>query len=155
MFAWLKSLFSLPAPAGPPEEIKSFGPDEKVIANDNVAIEEDAWKIEFTDERSVPLFELPLSDTDNCLITYKAKMKSDGLSAPAYLEMFCRLPGRGEFFSKGVQNPLKGSNDWAEYAIPFYLKKGQKPDLLKLNVFAGGSGTVWIKDMQVLKTPYK
>jgi hypothetical protein len=37
--------------------------------------------------------------------------------------------------------------------IPFYLKKGQRPDLIKLNLAIEGSGKVWIRDVELLKTP--
>ena len=35
--------------------------------------------------------------------------------------MWCRLPGRGEFFSKGLHNKVQGTTDWASYEIPFFL----------------------------------
>jgi len=35
------------------------------------------------------------------------------------------------------------------------LKKGQQPDLLKLNVFGKGQGTIEIKDIKVLITSFK
>jgi hypothetical protein len=36
---------------------------------------------------------------------------------------------------------------------PFYLKEGQKPDLIKLNVVVEGLGTVWPRNVELLKTP--
>jgi len=67
--------------------------------------------------------------------------------------MWCRLPGRGEFFSKGVDQAVEGTTDWVSCEIPFYLKKGQRPDLIKLNLAIEGSGKVWIRDVELLKTP--
>ncbi len=66
--------------------------------------------------------------------------------------MWCRLPGRGEFFSRGLNQTLKGTTDWASYEIPFRLKKGERPDLIKLNLAVEGRGKVWIKDVELLKT---
>ena len=63
------------------------------------------------------------------------------------------LPGHGEFFSKGLDQAAKGTTDWASYEIPFYLKKGQRPDLIKLNLVVEGRGKVWLRDVQLLKTP--
>ena len=34
-----------------------------------------------------------------------------------------------------------------------YLKNGQSPDLLKLNLVAEGSGRLWIKDIELSQTP--
>ena len=67
--------------------------------------------------------------------------------------MWCRLPGRGEFFSKGAQQAVSGTANWARYEIPFYLKRGQKPDLIKLNLAVAGPGTVWLRNIELLKTP--
>lgn len=61
--------------------------------------------------------------------------------------------GKGEFFSRGLAQPLQGSSGWATYEIPFFLTEpGVTVDLVKLNVaFEGGGGTVWIKDVELLK----
>jgi hypothetical protein len=67
--------------------------------------------------------------------------------------MWCRFPGRGEFFSKGLHHAVKGTTDWVSCETPFRLKKGQRPDLLKLNLVVEGRGKVGIKDVQLLRTP--
>jgi hypothetical protein len=71
----------------------------------------------------------------------------------AYLEMWCRLPGRGEFFSKGLQDKVVGTVDWSSYEVPFRLEAGQRPDLIRLNVAFDGPGTVWLRSVQLLRTP--
>jgi hypothetical protein len=80
-------------------------------------------------------------------------MKAADLQGRAYLEMWCRLPGRGEFFSKGLHDGVSGTTDWGSYEVPFRLLQGQRPDLIKLNVAVEGAGTVWIKDVELLQTP--
>jgi len=92
---------------------------------------------------------------EQCIVTYRAQLKTANLQGGVYLEMWCRLPGRGEFFSKGFQQKVKGTNEWASYEVPFYLKKGQQPDLFKLNVVVEGSGTVWLRKLELLQTPLK
>ena len=69
--------------------------------------------------------------------------------------MWVRVPGRGEFFSRGLAQPLQGTSGWASYEIPFFLnEKGVKADLVKLSVaFEGGGGTVLVKDIELLKVP--
>jgi len=47
---------------------------------------------------------------------------------------------------------LSGTVNWARCKIPFYLKRGQKPDLIKLNVVVEGQGTMWLRDVKLLKT---
>ena len=89
------------------------------------------------------------------MLTYKTKIKTSALQGRAFLEMWCRVPGFGEFFSKGLNKAVQATTDWATYEIPFLLKKGQKADLIKLNLVVEGIGKAWIKDVELLKTPLK
>jgi hypothetical protein len=116
-------------------------------------VAQDGWVVDAREEQTIRLFEVQESHAEQCLITYRARMKTDGLTGRAFLEMWCRLPGRGEFFSKGLNQAAQGTTDWAFYEIPFYLKKGDRPDLIKLNLVIEGRGKVWLSDVQLLKTP--
>ncbi len=156
MFGWLKSLFRVPQPAGPAQELRSFSASDPTISKDSIAPEGDAWRVTGSTERqTIRLFEVQHPGVEQCMLTYRAQLKTEGVERKAYLEMWCRLPGRGEFFSKGLNNAVKGTNEWASYEIPFYLKRGQKPELVKLDLTVEGSGTIWIKDVQLLQTPLK
>jgi len=119
---------------------------DPTIARTNIAVHQVAWLIDTNDKQTFRLFELEDPEAQQCLITYRARIKSDGLAGRAFLEMWCRFPGRGEFFSKGFHQSVSGTTEWASYEIPFYLKKGQKPD--KLNLVVEGIGKVWIKDVE-------
>jgi hypothetical protein len=151
----LKSLFKGPEPAGLPETLRTFSAGEPTISRDGVEPESDGWRIDCPDARTVQLFEVTDPGAENCLLTYRARMKTERAQGRTYLEMWCRLPGRGEFFSKGFHNALKGSTDWASCETPFFLRKEQRPDLVKLNLVAEGPATVWIKDVELLKTTLK
>ena len=116
-----------PAPAGPAQTVRTFGSGD-------------------------PLFEVPLAGVESTILTYRARMKASDVKGKAYLEMWVRVPGRGEFFARGLAQPLQGSSGWATYEIPFFLnEKGVRADLVKLNVAFEGGGTVWIKDVELLK----
>jgi hypothetical protein len=134
---------------GKTRRLKGFAATDPTITRDGVKSEQGGWRIDASEPRTVRLFELPKPAVEDGIITYRAKIKSEKLQGKAYLEMWCRVPGLGEFFSKGLQNPIQGTTDWSSYEIPFFLKKGQTPDLLKLNVNMEGKGTVWIKDVEV------
>jgi len=69
--------------------------------------------------------------------------------------MWCHFPGKGEFFSRALQSPLSGSNEWTSQETPFFLKKGENPDNIKINVVVNGKGTVWIDDIHLVKAPLK
>jgi hypothetical protein len=118
-----------------------------------LAVDGDGWVLRATEPVVARLFEVPDPGAEQCLLTYRAAMKSQDLEGRAFLEMWCRLPGRGEFFSKGLNRPVRGTTDWSSYEIPFRLKKGERPDLIKLDLAVEGRGKVWIKDIELLKTP--
>ena len=61
------------------------------------------------------------------MLTYRAELKAADLERGAYLEMWCRFPGRGEFFSKGLQQKAKGTTGWSSYEVPFSLKAAERP----------------------------
>jgi hypothetical protein len=101
----------------------------------------------------VRLFEISDIAVENARLTYQAKLRSRNLEGQAYLEMWCHFPGRGEFFSRGLQDIVSGTMGWMTAETPFFLKKGEKPDIVKLNLVINGKGTVWIDDVRLLKGP--
>ena len=153
MFSWLRSLFRAPSPAGPPQLIKRFTTADATIAQSPLQVDGNAWFAELSAGETLRLFEFAPPHLERCMITYRARVKTAALADDAYLEMWCRFSDKGEFFSKGLDHAVKGTNDWASYEIPFYLKAGQSPDLLKLNLVVKGSGRLWIKDIELSQTP--
>src|SRR5215468_7845186 len=154
LLACLLAAWPLSAAPGPKTEtIKRFEPEAATISKELVRSDDKAWAATTDKAVTLRLFEIADPNVDDCMVIYRAKLKSEGLTEPAYLEMWCRLPGRGEFFSRGLQNTIQGTTDWSSFETPFFLKKGEKPDLIKLNVAMKGGGKIWIKDVEVLKTP--
>ena len=126
---------------------------KKTITKDGIAIDGDSLRIQSEAKRTVHLFEIPNAGLEDCMVMYRARIKSNLIEGQAYLEMWCHFPDVGEFFSKGLQNPVQGTTDWASYEIPFFLKKGQRVDLVRLNVVIEGRGSLWLKDIEVMKVP--
>ena len=149
-------LAALSVTAGPKETaqtMKSFTKADPAISKDLVVTEDKAWLADCKQAQTIRLFEVENSGVEQCVVTYRAKLKTENLTEQAYLEMWCRFPGKGEFFSRGLAHTVTGSNDWASYETPFLLKKGEKPDLIKLNLVVKGTGKVWVKDVELLKGP--
>lgn len=155
MLDWLRSLFKPPEPTGPPQRLHAFTSADRPITQDGVVADQGGWHIQSREKRTVRLFEVPGPGAEQCIVTYRVQMKTEGVQGGAYLEMWCRFPGRGEFFSRGFHHKVKGTTGWASYETPFYLKKGQRPDLIKLNLAVEGPGTAWIRDVELLRTPLK
>ncbi len=153
MLQWLKNLFRSPQPAGPAQTIREFSPLDATITKEILVPDSDGWSADVKETHTIRLFEIDNPQVENCMLTYRAALKSDNIQERSYLEMWCRMPGRGEFFSKGFHNALKGTSDWSSYEVPFYLKRNQKPDQIKLNLTIEGSGKVWIKNIELLYTP--
>ena len=88
-------------------------------------------------------------DVENARLLYTAKVKSD-LDGVAFLEMWVHVGG-GQYFSRGMTDPIKGKSDWMSIETPFMFQKGQNPDLVTLNLVINGKGTVWVDDVVLSK----
>lgn len=140
--------------------LKTFTPAVPTVTKD-VVVDGDAWLANCTQTQTFRLFEVPNPGIEDCTVLYRARLRTEGLTGRAFLEMWCRLPGRGEFFSRGLDHTLTGNNDWASCEIPFLLKKGQQPDLIRLNLAVAATGwlwkkavvgRIWVKDVELLRT---
>jgi hypothetical protein len=97
------------------------------------------------------LFEIEGLNLENSRLIFRAKLRAENLSGDAYLEMWVRFPGKGEFFSRSMHEAVRGSTEWVSIETPFFFQKGEQPDLIKLNVAVNGAGTVWVDDIVLLK----
>jgi hypothetical protein len=122
--------------------------DKEVSSDGNGSL-----RIEAEEPMTIKLFELTNPDVDNAQVIYQARLKTKDVEGDVYLEMWCGFTGKGEFFSRGLQNSLSGTTDWVTVQTPFFLKKDEKPDWIKLNLVIQGKGTVWIDDVHLLKGP--
>ena len=155
MFKWLRSLFSgirPPNPTGPPVSVKKLDASDSPIA-EGVTWHGDELKVTASEPATVHLFEVPISGHDQCMITYRFQISTDALKSNVYPEMWCRIPGMGEFFSRGLHQKVRGTNNYLSMEVPFYLKKEQTPDLLKLNLVFQGAGVARLKDIEIFATP--
>lgn len=114
-----------------------------------------ALRIDVSQPTTIRLFEVRDINIENARLIYRARLKTENVKGQAHLEMWCVFPGLGEYFSRSLQSPLSGTVDWTTQETPFFLQKGQKPELVKLNVVINGQGTVWIDDISLLKGPLK
>ncbi len=151
--SWFKSLFGAPRPAGAPRTVRKFRVAEPTLSRDRIRVVQDAWQVDSSGNEVFRFFELADPQVEHCMLAYRAKIKTEGLAGRAFLEMWCRFPGRGEFFSKGINQTVSGTTDWVSCETPFYLKKGERPDLIQLNIAVEGKGKVLAKDLELIATP--
>ena len=122
--------------------------DKSVSADGNGSL-----KIHSQESGTIRLFETGPISIENCLLFYSAKIRSENLEGKAFLEMWCSIAGRGEFFSRGLDQPISGTTEWTTVQTPFRLETGQIPSNLKLNLVIEGLGTVWIDDIRLFSSP--
>lgn len=120
---------------------------DKAISSDGNG----SLRIDVTEPTTVRLFETGDVDIENARLIYQAKVRTENIEGQVYLEMWCHFPGKGEFFSKGLMAPLTGTTAWTTAETPFFLKKAENPDNVRLNLVIDGKGTAWIDDIRLLK----
>jgi len=102
---------------------------------------------------SVCLGEVTGVDAEAVRLLFRARVRTE-LEGDAFLEMWVHVGG-GQYFSRGMNDPVRGKSDWKSIQTPFTLLKGQKPDKVTLNVVINGKGTVWVDDVVLSKAPLK
>ncbi len=145
-------------------EINKFSLDsmEGIITQSDVEIDKSvssdgkgSLKINATAPAVIHLFETGDIDAEDARLLYQAKVRTEGFEGQVFLEMWCHFPGKGDFFSRNLHSPLSGTMNWTSVETPFFLKKGENPDNVKLNVLINGKGIVWIDDIRLVKGPLK
>jgi len=133
--------------------LQRFTAADRPLSEELALTEDNAWAASCTTTQTFRLFEVPNPGVEHCTVLYRARLKTEGLAGRAYLEMWCQFPGLSEAFSRGLDNPISGSTDWATCQTPFFLKAGERPDLISLNLVVEGRGKVFIKDVELTAAP--
>ncbi len=141
-------------------ELKHFPVNsiDEIITKSGVVIDREissdgsgSLRVDASDKTVVRLFEISGIDIENARLVYQAKVRTENVQGQVFLEMWCGFSGQGEYFSRSIRTPLTGTTDWTTEETPFFLKKGQNPDYVKLNLVVDGKGTAWIDDIRLIK----
>jgi hypothetical protein len=141
-------------PIGSPRRIRRLQPADPPLSTSAKWLG-DVLQVEASAASTKSLFDVPLERLDQCLLTYRFRIKCNHLTAAVYPELWCRIPEKGQFFSRGVDRKIRGTHDWTEVEIPFHLEPGQPADLVHLNLVFEGAGKVELREIEVLATPLK
>jgi len=79
MLNWLKSIFSAPKPLGLPKTIRLFHTRDATLSKDSITVAQDRWVVDAKEDQTIRLFEIQNPDAEQCLVTYRATMKTEGL----------------------------------------------------------------------------
>jgi len=102
MLKWLKSLFSSPQLVGPPQVLRAFAPDKATITQSGIRADQGEWRIDTTENQTIRLFEVESPAVEQCLLTYRAELKTEGLKGRAFLEMWCRCLAEGNSSQRAI-----------------------------------------------------
>ncbi len=136
-----------PAPSAA-EKFRRYTTQEPVFSK-NLLPAGEGWHADCAKPQTLQLFEIADPNVGNCTVRYRASLKAEGLQGCAYLEMWVRLPGRGEFFSRGLACAVSGTTDWVTCETPFFFKGDESTNLIRLNLVVEGKGKVAIKDVEL------
>ena len=159
-FLLISGLVNCSQPTSQVVELRQFPVDsmEGVITRSGVRIDKEvsadsrgSLRITAPGPSVIPLYEVRDLNIDNAQLIYQAKVRGEDVEGNVYLEMWCHFPGKGEFFSRGLQNSLTGTTQWVTMETPFFLKKGETPDYVRLNLVINGKGTAWIDEIRLLR----
>mgnify|MGYP006306078123 FL=1 len=145
-------------------ELKHFPVDsmEGIISRSETQIDPDissdgngSLRIDAKEPMTVRLYETGDMDIEDSRLIYRAKLRTQDVEGQVYLEMLCDFSGKGEFFTRNLKTPLSGTNDWSSQQTPFFLKKGENPSNIKLNLIIDGTGRVWLDEIKLVKVSLK
>lgn len=91
----------------------------------------------------IPVAAFAGLDFDEFTLVTQAKIRTELESGSVVLETLIKAKG-GFYFSRALDKPLSGKNDWNDIQTFFHFKKGEKPEEIFVNLMVEGSGSVWI-----------
>ncbi len=101
----------------------------------------------------VNIAEVNDPDAEATRLVFEARVRSEALVGAAYLEMWCHFSGGGQYFGRGLDSTVTGTQDWTTIRTLFQLQRGQRPSKVTLNLVVNGRGSVWIADAKLSKSP--
>jgi hypothetical protein len=146
----------------PPSDEAAFPADnlDGVVSSDLVVFDKavsadgkGSLKIAVEQPTTIQLYEVPVPKVENSDMIYQAKVKAQDFGGDAYLQMLVHFPSGGEMEAQNYDKAIGGTTDWVAMEVPFKVRKGQKPDVVRLNLILNGAGTVWVDDVRLHKVP--
>lgn len=142
----------LPKPAGESVMLHAIGIADKPVSR-LAHWEGNELEVRADEPATISLFDVPLPQVQQCVLSYCFEVYAAGFASRLYPELWCRIPERGMFFSRGLDRQILGGTEWRAVELPFYLKRGQHADLVHLNLCFAGAGVVRLRNIGVKSTP--
>ena len=134
---------------GAPRLHTSFQATDRPLEPDCAPAESRGWQIRARGRESIQLYAVEQPHIEDCLITFRAELKTAQLAGRASLELAGQFRGEGSFSKRGY-HAYQGDHDWHLCEVSYRLRPGQRLDQLDLNLFSTGPGTVCVRKAKVL-----
>jgi len=148
-----------------PVEVASFpvDGDQDIIdrGGENIAFDRQesadgggSLRAESTRPRTVRLYEVRNPrGLEGRLIVLSAKLKSVGVRGRTYPELWVHAAGRNEVQVRSPSVFLAQTRDWTPLRLEYRCEKGERPELLRVNLVIDGIGRAWIDDIRLTSEP--
>ncbi len=104
--------------------------------------------------RTVRLYEIRNPrDLEGRLIVLTAQLKSVGVHGRVFPELWINAPGRNEVQARNPDGVIGKTRNWTPVRIEYRCEKGERPDLLRVNLVLDGNGRAWIDDIRITSEP--
>lgn len=147
--------------AEPPKQIDFISCDdtERILSSDLVTVDkasaaEGAGCLKMVVDQPTTLslaeFKFP---GEGAKYTVQFKMRVKDFLGDAYGQMNVNYASGGKQEIKNYQNAIGATSDWVPMELSWVVQKGQKVDSLTLYAILGGSGTVWVDEIRLIRAP--
>lgn len=144
---------------GAPSDIEYFACDsmDKVVTTDLVAFDpgfsadgKGSLKVTVEQPATVQLFEVPAPEAESAKYVFRAKVNMKDLLGDANLQMIIHFKNGGEV---NAYQTVRSPGAWTPMEVFGIVQKGQKPDMVRLNLLVNGTGTCWVDDVHLVQQP--
>lgn len=155
MFNALLKMLGLapPEPCGPAVLLKEPKPEELGPISSSASWEKDELRVQADAKETIRVWEFPIKTQDACQFECRFDLRSADLAGDVYPEMWCRVSGMGEAFSKGLHYRLSGDNDWVSCSLPFYLKPNEFIENVRFQLVFSAAGEAAVRHVEFYQTP--
>lgn len=145
----------------PPKEIDAFNcdttdrflsPEAASLDTSGTAEGTGCFKFVVAEPATHPLFEVKFPG-EGAKFTFQFKMRVSDFLGDAYGLMAVHYASGGKQEIKNYDRALGATSDWVPMELSWTVQKGQKVDSLILSAALNGTGTVWVDDVHLIKTP--
>lgn len=125
---------------------------DQTIAQDNITVEQNSWKVEAYGEKKCLLFEIAEPNVSECLLLCQAQVKSASLYKPAKLTLSIKNSAGWSYYQHGA---VEGTITWHLCKVPFHYKKERFSGSISVSVEFESGGVFWLKDVEILQAAVK